>query len=168
MLQAGQEIKLVGVGMLVLRVPYAALLGVLAFFMEFIPIVGVIISGAVCVLLALFQGWLTAVLVLAYFAVVRVIEGGMVGPRVMGKAVGIHPVTALLALVAGSELFGFWGALFGAPLAGLLQPIGTAVWREVRGGDAQAVVEQEKQELRAQRAADAGPAPTAQRDEQKP
>ncbi|HZS86525.1 MAG TPA: AI-2E family transporter [Chloroflexota bacterium] len=158
---------LVGAGMFVLGVPYAALLGVLAFFMEFIPIIGVIISGTVCALLALFQGWLTFVLVVAYFALVHVVEGDVVGPRVMGKAVGIHPATALLALVAGSELFGFWGALFGAPLAGLLQAIGTAVWRELRGGDVQAVtqavVEKEKQEVQAQRPVDehAGPPPTA-------
>ncbi len=132
---------LVGAGMLVLHVPYAVLLGVLAFFMEFIPIVGVLISGTVCVLIALFQGPLTALLVLAYFAFVHVIEGDVVGPRIMGKAVGIHPATALLALVAGSELFGLWGALFGAPLAGVLQAIGLAAWRELRGGDAQAVVQ---------------------------
>jgi len=117
---------LVGAGMLVLHVPYAALLGVLAFFMEFIPIIGVLISGAVCVVIALFQGWVVALLVLAYFAVAHIIEGDVVGPRIMGKAVGIHPATALLALVAGTELFGFWGALFGAPLAGLLQAVGLA------------------------------------------
>jgi len=132
---------LVGAGMLVLHVPYAVLLGVLAFFMEFIPIIGVLISGAVCVLIALFQGPVVALLVLVYFAVVHVIEGDVVGPRIMGKAVGIHPATALLALVAGTELFGFWGALFGAPLAGVLQAVGTAAWRELRGGDAQAVVQ---------------------------
>ncbi len=140
---------LVGGGMLVLHVPYAVLLGVLAFFMEFIPIIGVLISGTVCVLIALFQGPVVALLVLVYFAVVHVIEGDVVGPRIMGKAVGIHPATALLALVAGSELFGLWGALFGAPLAGVLQAVGTAAWRELRGGDAQAVVQavvaQEKQ-----------------------
>ena len=132
---------LVSAGMLVLHVPYAVLLGVLAFFMEFIPIIGVLISGTVCVLIALFHGPVTALLVLVYFAIVHVIEGDVVGPRIMGKAVGIHPATALLALVAGSELFGLWGALFGAPLAGVLQAIGTAAWREVRGGDAQAVVQ---------------------------
>ncbi len=131
---------LVGGGMLVLHLPYAVLLGVLAFFMEFIPIIGVLISGTVCVLIALFQGPVTALLVLVYFAVVHIIEGDVVGPRIMGKAVGIHPATALLALVAGSELFGLWGALFGAPLAGVLQAIGTAAWRELRGGDAQAVI----------------------------
>jgi predicted PurR-regulated permease PerM len=123
---------LVGGGMFALHVRYALLLGVIAFFMEFVPILGVFISGALCVVIALFQGWLLALAVAVYFAVVHVIEGDVVGPRVMGKSVGVHPAVALLALVAGSELFGLWGALFGAPLAGLLQAIGTAIWREVR------------------------------------
>ncbi len=131
---------LVGGGMLVLQIPYAILLGVLAFFMEFVPIVGVIISGSVCVVVALFKGWVPALIVIGYFAVVHIIEGDVVGPRVMGKAVGIHPATALIGLVAGTELFGFWGALFAAPLAGLVQAIGTAAWREVRGRNPHAVL----------------------------
>src|SRR5215472_13286654 len=123
---------LVGVGMGVLGVRYAFLLGVLAFFMEFVPVLGVIISGAVCVVIALFQGWLLALVVLGYFVVVHVVEGDLVGPRVMARSVGIHPAVALLALVAGSELLGVWGALLGAPIAGLLQAFATAAWREVR------------------------------------
>jgi predicted PurR-regulated permease PerM len=123
---------LVGVGMGVLQVRYALLLGILAFFMEFIPVLGVIISGTVCVVIALFQGPVLALIVLGYFVVVHVLEGDVIGPRVMARAVGIHPAVALLALVAGSELFGIWGALLGAPIAGLLQAFATAIWREVR------------------------------------
>lgn len=123
---------LVGAGMGILQVRYALLLGILAFFMEFVPVLGVIVSGAVCVIIALFQGWVLALVVLGYFVVVHVIEGDLIGPRVMARAVGIHPAVALLALVAGSELFGVWGALLGAPIAGLLQAIATAAWREVR------------------------------------
>jgi predicted PurR-regulated permease PerM len=123
---------LVGVGMGILQVRYALLLGILAFFMEFIPVLGVIISGTVCVVIALFQGPVLALIVLGYFVVVHVIEGDVIGPRVMARAVGIHPAVALLALVAGSELFGVWGALLGAPTAGLLQAFATAIWREVR------------------------------------
>jgi predicted PurR-regulated permease PerM len=123
---------LVGAGMGILGVRYALLLGILAFFMEFVPVLGVIISGVVCVTIALFQGWVLALIVLGYFVVVHVIEGDLIGPRVMARAVGIHPAVALLALVAGSELFGVWGALLGAPIAGLLQSIATAAWREVR------------------------------------
>jgi predicted PurR-regulated permease PerM len=137
---------LVGLGMGVLHVRYALLLGILAFFMEFIPILGVFVSGAVCVLIALFQGWLLAVVVLAYFVVVHVIEGDVIGPRIMGRAVGIHPAVALLALVAGTELFGFWGALFGAPIAGLIQALTLTAYREVREAGAPQLIQDSVEE----------------------
>lgn len=133
---------LVGAGMGVLGVPYPALLGVLAFFMEFIPVLGVFISGAASLILALirYHDVLHVVLVLVYFAIVHVLEGDVVGPRIMGKAVGIHPATGLIALLAGTELFGVWGALFAAPIAGLLQSTIVAAWLEIRGGDAQTIL----------------------------
>jgi predicted PurR-regulated permease PerM len=121
---------LVGVGMGLMRVPYAVMLAVLAFFMEFIPIIGVFISGLACVLVALTQGWQLALIVIAYFAVIHVLEGDVVGPRVMGHALGVHPAVSMLALIAGGQVLGFWGALFGAPIAGLIQAIASAVWQE--------------------------------------
>ena len=93
--------------------PNPLLLGLIAFFMEFVPVVGVIISGGVGVLVALFVGPITAVLALAYFVLIQVLEGDVVGPRIMGNALGIHPALALIAFIVGSELFGIWGALFG-------------------------------------------------------
>lgn len=123
---------LVGLGMGVLRVPYAVLLGVIAFMLEFIPILGVFISGAACVLVALTQGWFLAVVVLVYFVVVHIIEGDIVGPRIVGRAVGVHPAVSMFALLAGAELFGIWGALFASPIAGLLQSFLSVVWHEWR------------------------------------
>jgi predicted PurR-regulated permease PerM len=124
---------LVGVGMQVAGLPYAILLGVIAFFMEFIPVVGVIISGALCVAIALLEPpWWRALGVLAWFVVVHIIEGDFIGPRIMGRAVGIHPAVALFALIAGTELFGIWGALFGAPIAGLIQGLVVAFWQDWR------------------------------------
>lgn len=121
---------MVGLGMAIFRLPYAVLLGVLAFVLEFVPIIGVFVSGAACVLIALTQGWLLAVAVLVYFVFVHVIEGDVVGPRVVGKAVGVHPAISMVALIAGAELFGIWGALFASPLAGVVQAILAEVWRE--------------------------------------
>ncbi|HEV2458377.1 MAG TPA: AI-2E family transporter, partial [Ktedonobacterales bacterium] len=124
--------SLVGLGMGLLGVPYAVLLGVLAFSLEFIPVIGVLVSGAACVLMALTQSWLLALFVLAYFIFVHVIEGDVVGPRVVGKAVGVHPAVSIFALVAGAELFGIWGALFASPIAGLAQAILSEAWQEWR------------------------------------
>lgn len=133
---------LVGAGLAVLGVPYAVLLGVLAFFMEFVPVLGVFISGAASIILAIvsFRDITRPLIVLAYFIFVHIIEGDVVGPRIMGKAVGIHPATGLVALVAGTEVWGIWGALFAAPLAGLLQSILYAAWIEFRGGQPQDVL----------------------------
>lgn len=119
---------LVGLGLGVLGVPYAVLLGVLAFFMEFVPVIGVLISGAISLLITLPRGFGFTIVVLVYFVIVHILEGDVIGPRIMGKAVGIHPATGIIALLAGTELFGVWGALFGAPLAGLIQATIMGIW----------------------------------------
>jgi predicted PurR-regulated permease PerM len=123
---------LVGFGMLLFHVPYALLLGVLAFVLEFIPILGTLASGAICTLLALTQGWLIALGVLAYFIVVHILEGDIIGPRIVGEAVGLHPIVSIAALIAGSELFGVWGALFASPIAGVLQALLVTLWIQWR------------------------------------
>ena len=123
---------LVGIGMRIIGVPYALLLGVLAFIFGFIPVLGTLASGAICVLLALTVGWITAVIVLVYFVVVHVIQDDIVGPRLVGKAIGLHPVVSLAALIAGAELFGMGGALFASPVAGVLQAFLVAIWVEWR------------------------------------
>jgi predicted PurR-regulated permease PerM len=114
---------LVGIGMALIGVPYAVLLGTLAGLFEFIPVIGTIASGIICCLLALSRGWLIFVLALGYFVVLHVFEGYWLSPRVVGKAVGLHPVVSLLALAAGGELFGPLGAILAAPVAGLIQSV---------------------------------------------
>jgi predicted PurR-regulated permease PerM len=84
------------------------------------------------VLIGLTQGWPIALGVLIYFIVAHVIESDLVGPRIVGQAIGLHPVVSLFALVAGAELFGIWGALFASPLAGILQALLIALWSEWR------------------------------------
>ena len=69
---------------------------------------------------------------LIYFVVVHVIEGDIVGPRIVGKAIGLHPVISIAALLAGSELFGIWGALLASPIAGVLQSVVVALWTNWR------------------------------------
>ena len=112
------------------HVPYALLLGFLAFILEFIPILGTLVSGGICILLALTQGWITVLLVLVYFIVIHVIEGDILGPRIVGKALGLHPLVSILVLIAGAELFGITGALFASPVAGIGQAVLIVFWSE--------------------------------------
>ncbi len=124
---------LVGGGMALFHVPFPILLGALAFIFSFIPILGTFLSGAVCVLIALSAlgpGW--AIVVLAYFIGVHLFEGDFVGPRIVGKAVGLHPAVSILALIAGAELFGIFGALLAAPVAGVVQALIADFWIEWR------------------------------------
>jgi predicted PurR-regulated permease PerM len=123
---------LVGGGMAVFGLRYALLLGVLAAIFEFVPILGTLASGATCVLIALLtQGWIIAVAVLVYFIFVHILEGDIIGPRIIGRALGIHPVVAIGALLAGTEIFGLWGAIFAAPIAGLIQAVLVALWTQL-------------------------------------
>jgi predicted PurR-regulated permease PerM len=134
---------LVGLGMAILQVPHPILLGELAFFMAFVPVLGTFITAAACVLLALtqnqgwaisltHQSWVLAIIVLVYFLAVHAFESHIVGPRIVGHAVGLHPIIAISALIAGVELFGFLGALFVAPVVGVLQAVIISLWKEWR------------------------------------
>ncbi len=121
---------LVGVGMFLFQLPYAVLLGLLAFILSFIPFVGTFITGAACVLVGLTKGWLIALFVLIYFIIIHVIEGNVLSPKIIGHALGLHPILSLFAVISGTELFGLRGALFSAPIAGALQSLVVAVWAE--------------------------------------
>ena len=113
---------LVGLGVGVLGVPYALLLAMLTFFLAFIPI-----------LFALPQGWPITVIVAIFITVLQgIVIGPILGPRIVGKAVGLHPIVAIFAIIAGSELFGLLGALFAIPLAGVIQTIVMALWSDWR------------------------------------
>lgn len=123
---------LVGGGMYGIGVPFAVLLGVLAFLFEFIPIIGTLVSGIICVLLALTQGWLVALITLAYFLLVHTIEAYIVGPRIIGKSIRLHPAFSLIAVIAGAEVYGILGALLGSPIAGVIQAFVIAFWIDWR------------------------------------
>ena len=116
-------------GMTILGVPYAALIGALAFILEFIPDIGTIITGFVAVVIALTVSWQLALVTLIYTIIVDCIEGYVLSPRIIGRAVEIKPVVSLLAMIAGSELFGIWGAILAAPTMGLIQALVGAYWQ---------------------------------------
>jgi len=120
-------------GAYIIGVPFLVLLLVIVFICEFIPLVGSWISGFIGILFALTQGWQTA---LIYAIFVSLVQGGLDGqilaPRVFGRAVGLHPMVSLLALLADVQLFGMIGALLACPVAGITQTFITSLWKTWR------------------------------------
>jgi predicted PurR-regulated permease PerM len=119
-----------GVGLALLHVPYAALLGVLFFFLFFVPVIGSVVISALSILAALPQGWVVMLIVAVYMTFLQgIVLGQILGPRIFSKTVGVHPIVALFALFAGAELFGLLGGFLAIPVAGVLQQIIVALWR---------------------------------------
>jgi len=99
----------------------AASLGFLAFIFNFIPYVGVIISSIPAILLALPSGWLAALLAGLALWLANQLEGNVYGPFIMRRAISIHPVTGISAILISGSLFGFIGALLAGPVIAFLK-----------------------------------------------
>jgi predicted PurR-regulated permease PerM len=107
--------------LMILRVPLAGALGVLVFLGSFIPLVGLTVTGALCVVVALLEHGLTAaVIVAASITILVQIEGHVLQPVIMSRSVEVHPLAIALSVIAGTTLAGIAGALLAVPLVAFL------------------------------------------------
>jgi len=107
----------IGVGIYFLDVPMAVPLAVFIFLFSFIPLVGAVASGALAVVVALVtQGVFTAVMTLAVVLAVQQIEGHILQPFILGRAVRVHPLAVVLSVAAGGMVAGIGGAVVAVPL----------------------------------------------------
>jgi predicted PurR-regulated permease PerM len=110
----------IGIALWLLNVPFALPLAALVFLFAFIPIVGATVSGIVAVLVAgVSEGWVTALFVLAAVIAVQQLEGHVLQPLIMGRAVSIHPLAVIAAIAGGMVLSGIIGALVAVPLVAM-------------------------------------------------
>jgi predicted PurR-regulated permease PerM len=109
------------VALVILRVPLAAALAVLIFLGSFVPLLGLTVTGSLCVAVAFLEHGVTAAVILAIIIVVLIqLEGHVLQPVIMSRAVHIHPLAVALAVAAGTTLYGLVGALVAVPLAAFL------------------------------------------------
>ncbi|MER7001985.1 AI-2E family transporter [Dactylosporangium sp. NPDC000555] len=107
----------IGIGLVVLRIPLALPLAALVFLGAFIPVVGATLSGTVAVLVALVtHGPVSALLVLGVVIAVQQLEGHVLQPLIMGRAVSLHPLAVILAIATGVVAAGIVGGLVAVPL----------------------------------------------------
>jgi predicted PurR-regulated permease PerM len=105
----------------ILHIPNALAIGVLTGVLEIIPLVGPIIAGGIAGLAAFAHGGTgLAIVVIVIYVIIRQVEDQLVMPVVIGRAVHLHPVVTIFAVLAGLSAFGILGGLLGVPVAAAL------------------------------------------------
>jgi predicted PurR-regulated permease PerM len=124
----------IGGGAWLLGIPFALPIGVLTFFAAFVPIVGAVLAGAVAVLIALVSnGLVTALVMLAIILAVQQIEGNVLQPLLLGRALDLHPLAVVLATSIGILLAGIVGGVLAVPVLAA----GIVAAASLRRGDAE-------------------------------
>ncbi|MFD0354993.1 AI-2E family transporter [Streptomyces sp. NPDC127110] len=114
----------IGLGLYFLDVTMAVPLAVFIFLFAFIPLVGAVISGALAVVVALVtQGPVIALAVLGVVLAVQQIEGHVLQPFILGRAVRVHPLAVVLAVAAGGMVAGIGGAVVAVPLVAVTNTV---------------------------------------------
>ncbi|MEU6378281.1 AI-2E family transporter [Streptomyces sp. NPDC046909] len=114
----------IGLGIYFLGVPMAVPLAVFIFLFAFIPLVGAVVSGALAVVVALVtQGVFTAVMSLVVVLAVQQIEGHILQPFILGRAVRVHPLAVVLSVAAGGMVAGIGGAVVAVPLVAVTNTV---------------------------------------------
>ncbi|MGW0285829.1 AI-2E family transporter [Streptomyces sp. NPDC003236] len=114
----------IGIGIYFLNVPMAVPLAVFIFLFSFIPLVGAVASGALAVIVALVtQGVFTALMTLVVVLAVQQIEGHVLQPFILGRAVRVHPLAVVLTVAAGGMVAGIGGAVVAVPLVAVTNTV---------------------------------------------
>ncbi len=111
------------VGLSLLNVKYALLLGIVAMLLEIVPIVGPVISAIPGIILAFAQSPVLGLWVLVFYVAVQQIEAHVLAPLILGKTLGLNPITVIIALLIGGTLAGVIGILLSVPVAVIIVEI---------------------------------------------
>ena len=106
-----------GVTLTIIGAPLVAPLALLMFLAAFVPLLGVLVAGAVALLVVLAtKGWIAAIIVLIVMVVMNQLEGHLLQPQVVGKMVRLHPLAVILVLAVGGVVAGIAGAVVAVPI----------------------------------------------------
>jgi predicted PurR-regulated permease PerM len=115
-----------GVTLTIIGAPLVVPLALFMFVAAFVPLVGVLVAGAVALLVVLAtKGWIAAIIVFVVMVVMNQLEGHLLQPQVVGKMVRLHPLAVILVLAVGGVVAGIAGAVVAVPIT-------AAVTRAVR------------------------------------
>ncbi|QQK78366.1 AI-2E family transporter [Salicibibacter cibarius] len=123
---------LVYIAYLIIGVDYSLILALIAMVTNLIPFIGPWIGTAPGVIVALFDGWLTALLVVGAVVIIQQFESIFISPQVMGHKLKLHPVTVIFVLLVASNIAGFIGLLLAVPTYAVGKVIVMHTYRLIR------------------------------------
>jgi predicted PurR-regulated permease PerM len=120
------------IGLTVLSVPYALLLGIWTSMTAILPYIGAFLGAIPAVAIALTISWQLALLTTLLFIVINQLEANFITPRIQGSAVRVHPLLIFFNVIAGSSMFGAIGAVMAVPTLAVLRVLGEFFWLRLR------------------------------------
>ncbi len=112
---------LIAVGLSIIGVDFALIIGLIAGIFNIVPYFGPIIGAVPAVVFALLRSPLTAVYVVLLFAIVNQVESSIISPNILGEHVGLHPVTVIFSIISGGYLFGILGVILAVPVTSIVK-----------------------------------------------
>ena len=121
-------------GFLIIGVPYALLLGLIAGILEFIPLVGPLVVAIMAAGITSFYSLKQAVVVLLFLGVLRIVHDYVIYPRIIGQGVHLHPLAVILAILSGAEIAGVAGIFLAIPVIAIAT-VSYRHWMEHKGSE---------------------------------
>lgn len=119
------------IGLYLLNIQYALIIGVLAAIVGIIPYLGSIAGALPAVILGLMESPWLALKVIILFLITHQIEGSIVSPKIVGESVGLHPLVVIMALLAGGQILGIWGMLIAVPSTAVGKVLLKHIWNRL-------------------------------------
>ncbi|WP_418792288.1 AI-2E family transporter [Phosphitispora sp. TUW77] len=114
---------LTGVGMYLVGLDFAFIIGLIAGIAELVPYLGPFITAVPAVFLGLLVSKKTAVYAIIIVLIVQQLENAVISPKILGKSLGLHPLVVIFALLAGGEIYGFAGIIMAVPGAAAIKAV---------------------------------------------
>jgi len=116
------------IGLSLLGLPYALVLGLWMSVTAILPYVGAFLGAIPSILIALTISWEMALAVAALYVVINQIEGNLITPRIQGGAVRVHPLLIFISVIGGSEIAGPLGAILAVPTLAIVRVLSEFLW----------------------------------------
>ncbi len=121
-----------GIGLSLIGVPYAAILGIWMSLTAVLPYIGAFLGAIPAVALALTLSWQHAVVTALLYVLINQVEANFITPRIQGNAVRVHPLLIFIAVLLGSELGGAFGAIIAVPALAVTRVLAEFFWERLR------------------------------------